>query len=140
MFILPLPRTIPISTEYFSVKSRQEMDVAPVIAMNFMRYNKFFLYFSGLSWGIRTVWIRHCSSIAYNTFSPFSCYYPLTVFLSRLWSLSVPSHVWVVLMMHVKRAFASWRPKKLFSFVEHRSKHLLVYVVGCGYRIFCLFS
>ena len=27
------------------------MDVAPVIAMNFMRYNKFFLYFSGLSRG-----------------------------------------------------------------------------------------
>ena len=35
-------------TEYFTVKSEQEMDLASVIATNFMCY-KFFLYFSG--WG-----------------------------------------------------------------------------------------
>ena len=34
--------------EYFTVKSGQEMDLAPGIAMNFMCW-KFFLYFSGLS-------------------------------------------------------------------------------------------
>ena len=35
------------------------MDLAPVIAMNYMCY-KFFLYFSSFSRWIRTLWIRHC--------------------------------------------------------------------------------
>ena len=38
------------TTEYFTVKSGQEMGHAPVIAMNFM-CKKFFLNFSGLSRG-----------------------------------------------------------------------------------------
>ena len=42
---------IPTPTEYFTVKSGQEMKLAAVIAMNFMHY-KFFLYFSGLSIGV----------------------------------------------------------------------------------------
>ena len=41
---------ISIRTEYFAVRSGLEMDLAPVIAMNFMCY-KFFLYQSGLSRG-----------------------------------------------------------------------------------------
>ena len=37
-------------TEYFTVKSGQEVALAPVIAVNFMCL-KFFLYFCCLSWG-----------------------------------------------------------------------------------------
>ena len=47
MFIPPHP-SIPIPYQYFTVRSGQEMDLAPVIAINFMCC-KFFLYFSGLS-------------------------------------------------------------------------------------------
>ena len=39
-----------IHTKYFTVSSGQEVDLAPVIAMNFTCY-KIFLYFSDLSWG-----------------------------------------------------------------------------------------
>ena len=39
-----------IPIEYFTAKPGQEMDLAPVIAMNFMRY-KFFLLFSSLKKG-----------------------------------------------------------------------------------------
>ena len=46
MFIL----SHPILTEYFTVKCGQEMDLAPVIAINVIYYN-FFLYFSCLSRG-----------------------------------------------------------------------------------------
>ena len=49
------PRPIPTPTEYFTVTSEQEMNLAPVIAINFMRY-KFFVYFFGLN---REIWIRH---------------------------------------------------------------------------------
>ena len=38
----------PIPTMYFTVKSEKKMDLAPVIAVNFMGY-KFFLYLSGLT-------------------------------------------------------------------------------------------
>ena len=38
-------------TEYFTVKSGQEIDLAPVIAVNFMCL-KFFFYFSGLRKGL----------------------------------------------------------------------------------------
>ena len=41
---------IPNPTEYFSVKSGQEMDLDPVIAVNFM-CSKFFFYFSALRRG-----------------------------------------------------------------------------------------
>ena len=47
MFIFPHPS---IPTKYLTVSAGQEVDFAQVIAMNFMCY-KFFLYFSGLSWG-----------------------------------------------------------------------------------------
>ena len=42
MFILPTP------TEYFTVKSKQEMDLAPVIAMD-LCVTSFFLYFFGMN-------------------------------------------------------------------------------------------
>ena len=44
---LPHPST---PTKYFTVSAGQEVDFAPVIAMNFMCYT-FFLYFSGFSRG-----------------------------------------------------------------------------------------
>ena len=48
MLFLPSPSSNLTLTEYFTVYSRQEMDLAPVIARDFMRY-KFFLHFSSLS-------------------------------------------------------------------------------------------
>ena len=48
MFI-PTTSQHPQPTEYSTVRSGQEMDLAPVIVMIFMCY-KFCLYFSGLSW------------------------------------------------------------------------------------------
>ena len=45
----------PPPTEYFTVKSGQEIDLAPGIAMIFMR-KYFFLYFFGLSKGGPDSW------------------------------------------------------------------------------------
>ena len=53
IIIIIFPSVIPTPTEYFTVRSGQEMDLAPVIGVNFM-CEKFFLYFSVLSWGVRT--------------------------------------------------------------------------------------
>ena len=43
--VFPPHPNIPIPTKYFAVRSGQEMDLARVIAMNFMCY-KFFFYIS----------------------------------------------------------------------------------------------
>ena len=53
--LITLFRPIPTPTEYFTVNSGQEMDLASVIVMIFTRYTIFGLYFSSLR-----DWIRHC--------------------------------------------------------------------------------
>ena len=63
-----IPTSSLTPAEYFtvkSVKSGQEMDLAPITKINYTRY-EFFLYFSGLSMGVRTHWIRRWKKTAWS--------------------------------------------------------------------------